>query len=198
LLLLAICFVSIEAGIWDSVKDTIEKKLGNGLCNDWAANTVAIPVNVLPPCPVDANAAIATIASPCPVDSDTTGTVYCEDLDCNRETGGCERFHVGAQFCIRSSFTMPFNGYSVTNQCCYTPGGKLMLYPQDGNGAGSADLYHAMQSETQLMDYPESAGELTVQHFFSDVITFVDCCQMGNQCDTYFNNRPSRDSTVYS
>lgn len=74
---------------------------------------------------------------------------------------------------------------------------KLLLDPQDGEAAGSADLRRALQSKKELMKTPFRSIGGTLGHFESDVLSFIYCCRMSSNCDTYFKYRPSRDNSGY-
>lgn len=68
--------------------------------------------------------------------------------------------------------------------------------PKDGEGAGSADLYRAMQKFDELLKTPLQSLDGTLEHFEEDVLPFIYCCRMSSNCETYFKNRPSRDSNA--
>lgn len=66
-------------------------------------------------------------------------------------------------------------------QCCYNNFGNLMM----GKNAGSLDRVHP------------NAGIPVISHFFHDIVPYQDCCRLTNNCEKYFEKRPSDDGSQY-
>ena len=67
-------------------------------------------------------------------------------------------------------------------QCCYTERGNLIFGPPTG---GSLNRFHT------------EAGVPVLSHFFQDYVPFLDCCVFSEQCERYFEKRPSDNSSGY-
>lgn len=57
-----------------------------------------------------------------------------------------------------------------------------MIGPQNG---GSLDRYHI------------EAGVPALPHFFQDLVPYLDCCLLSDNCERYFEKRPSDDGSRY-
>lgn len=51
--------------------------------------------------------------------------------------------------------------------------------------AGSLDRVHP------------NAGLPVISHFFHDLVPYQDCCRLTNNCEKYFDKRPSDDGSQY-
>lgn len=51
--------------------------------------------------------------------------------------------------------------------------------------AGSLDRVHP------------NAGVPVISHFFHDIVPYEDCCKLTDNCDKYFEKRPSDDGSQY-
>ena len=76
----------------------------------------------------------------------------------------------------------PLSATGAGQQCCYNSFGNLMMGKPD---AGSLDRVHP------------NAGLPVISHFFHDQVPYQDCCQLTNNCDKYFEKRPSDDGSQY-
>ena len=54
-----------------------------------------------------------------------------------------------------------------------------------GKHAGSLDRVHP------------NAGVPVISHFFHDIVPYQDCCRLTNNCEKYFEKRPSDDGSLY-
>jgi len=97
---------------------------------------------------------------------------FAKDKACNPENPGqCERFHKGAKGCYRSTST---GLEDSQQQCCYGPSGNLLVGPP---GGGTLD---------------KSSSDLSkLKHFKDDVVPYYYCCKFSNNCDKYYDKRPS-------
>ncbi|KAJ8037432.1 Sushi domain-containing protein 2 [Holothuria leucospilota] len=89
-------------------------------------------------------------------------------------------FHEGASSCYRSSFGVTTAG----QQCCYSPDGNILMGPP---GGGTADAFAPGNSL--------NAG--TIKHLWYDVLPWVSCCKLSNECEIYYEHRPSDDCSDY-
>lgn len=87
-------------------------------------------------------------------------------------------YHPGASSCYRS-----LNNDRSGQQCCYGSDGNILVGPP---GGGTADAVA-----------PDGISFSTVGHFFLDVVPFFACCKFSDNCDTYYENRPSDDCSDY-
>jgi hypothetical protein len=97
-----------------------------------------------------------------------------QDSSCNPNNPiKCWILHRGAKSCYRSITT--YNG--AGQQCCYSDKNKLLVgYP----GGGTLDTAHA---------------DDTFNHFKKDVYPFFLCCKLSNNCNLYYEKRPSDDGS---
>ncbi|ESO09003.1 hypothetical protein HELRODRAFT_168935 [Helobdella robusta] len=104
---------------------------------------------------------------------------FSRDDACNptlRGTAGCFLFHNGAKGCYRSTN----NPNNIAVQCCYNSNNMLIVGPP---GGGTLDLYDSEKSKWE--------------HFKVDVLPYFQCCIFSDQCDKYYEKRPSVDSRHY-
>ncbi len=87
-------------------------------------------------------------------------------------------FHPGAANCFRGPSSTTASG----QQCCYGEDGNIIVGPP---GGGTADRYS-----------PDGVVSTTL-HFFYDVAPWFACCKLSNQCDKYYEHRPSDDCSEY-
>ncbi|CAH3144389.1 unnamed protein product [Pocillopora meandrina] len=91
----------------------------------------------------------------------------------------CVLYHFGASHCFRANIP---SEQGAGQQCCYSRPGNLMIGPQNG---GSLDRYHI------------EAGVPALSHFFQDLVPYLDCCLLSDNCERYFEKRPSDDGSRY-
>ncbi|XP_020611647.1 protein mesh-like isoform X3 [Orbicella faveolata] len=104
---------------------------------------------------------------------------FMSDEECNPSNrDGCARYHEGAVHCFK--MVNP-SAMGAGQQCCYNNFGNLMM----GKHAGSLDRVHP------------NAGVPVISHFFHDIVPYQDCCRMTNNCEKYFEKRPSDDGSQY-
>ncbi|KAL9985251.1 hypothetical protein ACROYT_G007629 [Oculina patagonica] len=102
------------------------------------------------------------------------------DEYCNPEVEHhCIVYHFGATHCFRTNTP---SDQGAGQQCCYTEQGNLMIGPQNG---GSLDRFHI------------EAGVPVFSHFFHDLVPYLDCCLLSDNCAKYFEKRPSDDGSNY-
>jgi hypothetical protein len=96
------------------------------------------------------------------------------DSSCNpNKPTNCYILHRGAKTCYRSIEN--FNG--AGQQCCYSDKFELLVgFP----GGGTLDLAHS--------DDP-------IKHFKIDVYPYFLCCKLSNNCNLYYEKRPSDDGS---
>ena len=78
-------------------------------------------------------------------------------------------------------FLFHISSTGAGQQCCYNNFGNLMM----GKHAGSLDRVHP------------NAGIPVISHFFHDIVPYQDCCRLTNNCEKYFEKRPSDDGSQY-
>ncbi|XP_078360279.1 protein mesh-like [Oculina patagonica] len=91
----------------------------------------------------------------------------------------CVIYHFGATHCFRTNTP---SDQGAGQQCCYNKQGNLMIGPQNG---GSLDRFHI------------EAGVPVFSHFFHDLVPYLDCCLLSDNCAKYFEKRPSDDGSNY-
>ncbi len=77
-------------------------------------------------------------------------------------------YHPGATACFRSK---PPGENKPRQQCCYSANGTLLVGPP---GGGTLDMY------SNFFD-----------HYLYDVISYKSCCVKSNNCELYYEKRPS-------
>lgn len=73
-----------------------------------------------------------------------------------------------------------FSSSSSGQQCCYGDNGRLIVGPFEG---GTPNLVSPDQSY--------------VRHLYHDVLPWLLCCGLSNECEKYYENRPSDDGSRY-
>lgn len=86
-------------------------------------------------------------------------------------------FHPSRKQCFRSA--QPSSS-SSGQQCCYGDNGRLIVGPFEG---GTPNLVSPDQSY--------------VRHLYHDVLPWLLCCGLSNECEKYYENRPSDDGSRY-
>ncbi|XP_074609320.1 protein mesh-like isoform X2 [Acropora palmata] len=105
---------------------------------------------------------------------------FMSDEECNPSNqDGCSRYHPGAVHCFK--MVIPSN-MGADQQCCYNSFGNLMLGKPN---AGSLNRVHP------------NAGVPVISNFFHDKVPYQDCCKLTNNCEKYFDRRPSDDGSSY-
>ncbi|RNA00948.1 sushi domain-containing 2-like [Brachionus plicatilis] len=66
-------------------------------------------------------------------------------------------------------------------QCCYNSQNDLIVGPP---GGGTLDMAHA--------------EEKPISHFFEDVVPYFYCCKFSDNCDKYYEKRPSDDGSRWT
>ena len=100
-----------------------------------------------------------------------------QDTSCNiKNLDSCNLFHTGAKACYRS--IPQING--AGKQCCFSSDNRLLVGP---TGGGSMDAGHP--------DFP-------LDHFVKDVLPFFMCCKFSNNCNLYYEKRPSDDGALWT
>ena len=96
------------------------------------------------------------------------------DSSCNpSQSLNCWMLHRGAKSCYRSITS--YNG--AGQQCCYSDKKTLLVgFP----GGGTLDLAHSDDS---------------VKHFKIDVYPYFLCCKFSDNCNLYYQKRPSDDGS---
>lgn len=91
------------------------------------------------------------------------------DKSCNpNNLRFCKTFHNGAKGCYRSTTT---GLKDSRQQCCYNSNGMLLVGQP---GGGTLDLFSSF-----------------LKHQTNDVLPYFYCCKFSNNCDKYYNKRPS-------
>ncbi|ESO09004.1 hypothetical protein HELRODRAFT_190685 [Helobdella robusta] len=103
---------------------------------------------------------------------------FIKDTHCNPFSGqfGCDIFNKGAKGCYRSTN----NTNNIAVQCCYDSNNTLTVGPPGGG------YLHLHDSENSRW-----------KHFKVDVLPYLQCCIFSNECDKYYEKRPSVDSRHY-
>ena len=153
----------------------IFNKVADLKCKNWASNQPdPMPyLQGLPPCwPVLPSAANVP---------ESFGD-FIQDKACNpSRTLGCSFFHPGSIVCYRSQSSFTFNSYTAGQQCCYDSQNNLIVGPP---GGGTLDIAHS--------------GEKPIDHIIKDVVPYFDCCKFSDNCDKYYEKRPSDDGSRWT
>ena len=100
-----------------------------------------------------------------------------QDTTCNTQNSdSCSFFQNGAKACYRSISQV--NG--AGKQCCFSADNRLLVGP---TGGGSMDAGHP--------DFP-------LNHFIKDNVPFFMCCKFSNNCNLYYEKRPSDDGSRWT
>jgi hypothetical protein len=110
---------------------------------------------------------------PCwPTIANGIGVNFTIDPSCNQNNpNACRLFHKGAKVCYRSIATFTLGSYTARQQCCYDNNNRLLVGPP---GGGTLDMGHAF-----------------LMHILLDVVPYFKCCIFSNNCDKYYEKRPS-------
>ena len=111
-------------------------------------------------------------ACPC-----TTDVAEADDNFIEDENPFLDFFHPGSAICYRSR-TASSSGSG--QQCCYRGNGIINL---ERIGAGTSDSYHPSRSK--------------FNHFRYDVLPWLFCCKLSDNCNFYLSHRPSDDCSRY-
>ncbi|XP_026883551.2 sushi domain-containing protein 2 isoform X1 [Electrophorus electricus] len=112
------------------------------------------------------------------------------DYGCDIEKGSVCTYHPGAVHCVRAIQASP--EYGAGQQCCYDHTGAQVL-TGDSIGGSTPDRGHDWGAPPYRSP-PRVPG---FSHWKYDVITFYYCCLWSDNCDYYFNHRPSSDCRTY-
>jgi len=97
---------------------------------------------------------------------------FSQDNLCNPSNPeSCDFFHPGAEVCYQS--VSSFNG--AGQECCYTSNNSLLVGQP---GGGSLNIIHSND---------------VWNHFIRDVEPYLLCCILSDQCNLYYEKRPSDD-----
>ena len=106
---------------------------------------------------------------------------FIQDKVCNpSNSDGCSYLHNGSKVCYTSRSSNFFNSKKTGQQCCYDSNSNLVVGPP---GGGTLDLAHT--------DNP-------IDHFIEDVKPYYWCCILSDQCDLYYEKRPSDNGTRWT
>ncbi|CAF1023884.1 unnamed protein product, partial [Brachionus calyciflorus] len=101
---------------------------------------------------------------------------FIQDAACNpSRPSGCSFFHPGANVCYRSQSSFTFDSNTVGQQCCYDRLNNLIV---GAPGGGTLDMAHS---------------DNRIEHFLKDVLPFLFCCKLSDNCESYYEKRPSDD-----
>ncbi|XP_078360277.1 sushi domain-containing protein 2-like isoform X2 [Oculina patagonica] len=161
--------------IWSELFSWISYRLGQERCMDWFRKQPNPKIYTddasLLPCPQTFLQAMADRGR------------FTLDEYCNPGAEEhCERYHYGATHCFRTN--NPSNE-GAGQQCCYNEQGNLMVSSQNNVNGGSLDRFHI------------EAGVPVFSHFFHDLVPYLDCCLLSDNCAKYFEKRPSDDGSTY-
>ncbi|XP_041644119.1 sushi domain-containing protein 2 [Cheilinus undulatus] len=106
------------------------------------------------------------------------------DYSCDIETGSVCTWHPGSIHCVRAIKASPTHGSG--QQCCYDSTGALLLTGDSISGS-TPDRAHDWGSPP----YREPPRVPGYSHWLYDVISFYYCCLWSDNCQIYFNHRPS-------
>lgn len=149
-------------------------------CEDWNSNQPDPEpyLKGLPPCwptlPSTANGNVP----------DSFGD-FIQDKACNpSKQKGCSFFHPGSKVCYRSQSSFTFNSFTAGQQCCYDNENNLIVGPP---GGGTLDLQHSGESLFSI-----------VSHLIEDVVPYFYCCKFSDNCEKYYEKRPSDDGSRWT
>ncbi|XP_078410130.1 sushi domain-containing protein 2 isoform X1 [Cetorhinus maximus] len=149
-------------------------------CLDWKKTEETLPNFLLEiaPCP-------CTLAQ----SRADTGRFH-TDYGCDIEKGSVCTYHPGAVHCVRAIQASP--KYGAGQQCCYDAKGRQIL-TGDSIGGSTPDRGHDWGSPPYMAP-PRVPG---FSHGLYDVISFYYCCLWSDNCQYYFQKRPSSGCTTY-
>ncbi|RNA08668.1 sushi domain-containing 2-like [Brachionus plicatilis] len=107
---------------------------------------------------------------------------FVQDKACNpSRPQGCSSFHPGSNVCYRSQSSFTLNSFTAGQQCCYDSQNNLLVGPP---GGGTLDMAHT--------------DEKPISHFFDDVVAYFFCCKFSDNCNKYYEKRPSDDGSRWT
>ncbi|CAF0745547.1 unnamed protein product [Brachionus calyciflorus] len=148
----------------------VEQVLSYDVCKTWHQNQVdPIPfIQSLPPC----RPKLPLVENQAPYSFEG----FIMDNTCNPSSPiGCQVFHPGSHVCYRSVYTVTIGFRTAGQQCCYNRKYSLLVGPPSGG----------------TLDLADSKNKL--KHFLVDVTPYFLCCLFSNNCDLYYEKRPSDD-----
>ncbi|CAH1258735.1 SUSD2 [Branchiostoma lanceolatum] len=148
-------------------------------CVAWREQEKEMPdfVPDMPPCPCTLEQALAD-----------TGR-FQMDPGCSLSLGSTCTYHPGAVHCVRSVAASPDG---AGQQCCYAADGRE-LFTGDTAGGSTPDRGHAFGAPPYRV--PPRVPDFS--HWLLDVVTFYYCCLWSDNCDVYFELRPTDDCSRY-
>lgn len=159
---LAIEKVAKEHDLWEEAKAT-------KACNDWYSGEISNLTRI---------AAVwdALAMLPCYVNEDNARSSSCFAL----QTDSISATHPLAKWCYRSKPIDLNIGFELSVQCCYSE--DLQLLTVGHKGAGSVDFVTTVGSDGALQ---------VAQHFQMDVLPYLACCALSDNCNKYSAVRPA-------
>ncbi|XP_078588800.1 sushi domain-containing protein 2-like [Branchiostoma floridae x Branchiostoma japonicum] len=148
-------------------------------CMAWREAEKELPnfVPDMPPCPCTLQQALVD-----------TGRFQL-DTGCALSLGSTCTYHPGAVHCVRSIAASPDG---AGQQCCYAADGRE-LFTGDTAGGSTPDRGHVFGAPP----YRVPPRVPSYSHWIHDVTTFYYCCLWSDNCDVYFELRPTDDCTRY-
>eukprot|EP00058_Branchiostoma_floridae_P018259 XP_002603748.1 hypothetical protein BRAFLDRAFT_97609 [Branchiostoma floridae] len=148
-------------------------------CMAWREAEKDLPnfVPDMPPCPCTLQQALVD-----------TGRFQL-DTGCALSLGSTCTYHPGAVHCVRSIAASPDG---AGQQCCYAADGRE-LFTGDTAGGSTPDRGHVFGAPP----YRVPPRVPSYSHWIHDVTTFYYCCLWSDNCDVYFELRPTDDCTRY-
>ncbi|ESO11951.1 hypothetical protein HELRODRAFT_158315 [Helobdella robusta] len=170
--------VNIERHVFEIVKEFSSSTLKDeSLCSDWfKKENHTTEINEIKERESKRNPCQPTVPDNFP---DQLSGGFIRDSSCNPSffgNIGCRIFHKGAKGCYRSLN----NPNNIAVQCCYNSDNMLIVGP---TGGGTLDLFDSQKSKWE--------------HFKIDVWPYLQCCIFSDECDKYYEKRPSVDSRHY-
>ncbi|XP_078083099.1 sushi domain-containing protein 2 isoform X2 [Mustelus asterias] len=149
-------------------------------CLDWKKTEETLPnfLQEIAPCP-------CTLAQ----SRADTGRFH-TDYGCDIEKESVCTYHPGAIHCVRAIQASP--QFGAGQQCCYDAKGRQIL-TGDSIGGSTPDRGHDWGSPP-YMKPPRIPG---FSHGLYDVISFYYCCLWSDNCQYYFQLRPSSGCMAY-
>ncbi|XP_078669062.1 sushi domain-containing protein 2-like isoform X1 [Branchiostoma floridae x Branchiostoma belcheri] len=148
-------------------------------CQAWREAEKELPdfVPDMPPCPCTLKQALVD-----------TGR-FQADPGCSLMAGSTCTYHPGAVHCVRSVAASPDG---AGQQCCYAADGRE-LFTGDTAGGSTPDRGHVFGAPP----YRVPPRVPSFSHWLHDVVTFYYCCLWSDNCDVYFELRPTDDCSRY-
>ncbi|XP_033629956.1 sushi domain-containing protein 2-like [Asterias rubens] len=117
---------------------------------------------------------VASGLNPCPCTSNQANVNSLNFVEANFLNSF---FHPGAETCYRSTTS---SSTGSGQQCCYDDNGDILV---GSPGGGTADRY--------------APGDHFWFHQWYDVLPWLGCCKLSNNCEAYYDKRPSDDCSEY-